>query len=99
MIAHLVNEDPAMYTAFMEDQRQATGESHFVLDSSRYPLCGRGDVNTYSIFAENMRTIIGLRGRLGCIVPSGVATDDTTRFFFQDLMETRSLASLYDFEN
>src|SRR5690606_14738916 len=33
------------------------------------------------------------------IVPSGIATDDTTKFFFQDLMESRSLVSLYDFEN
>jgi hypothetical protein len=32
-------------------------------------------------------------------VPSGIATDDTTKYFFQDLMGTRSLASLYDFEN
>ena len=33
------------------------------------------------------------------IVPSGIATDDTTKFFFADLMERRSLAGLFDFEN
>ena len=95
----LQTDDQELYTAFMEDQRQATGESHLVRDSQRYPLCGRGDVNTYSIFAENMRGIIGQQGRVGCIVPSGVATDDTTKYFFQDLMDTRSLATLYAFEN
>jgi len=36
---------------------------------------------------------------VGIIVPSGVATDDTTKFFFQDLMESQSLVTLYDFEN
>jgi len=36
---------------------------------------------------------------VGCIVPSGIATDDTTKSFFQDLIETGSLVSLYDFEN
>jgi hypothetical protein len=46
-----------------------------------------------------MRLIIGYTGRVGCIVPSGIATDDTTKFFFQDLMQSRSLISLYDFEN
>jgi hypothetical protein len=40
-----------------------------------------------------------MRCSVGCIVPSGIATDDTTKYFFQDLMQTRSLASLYDFEN
>ena len=99
MIANLMYEDLTLYTAFIEDQRQAAGESHVVRDSGRYPLCGRGDVNTYSIFAETMRLIISSAGRVGCIVPSGIATDDTTKFFFQDMMESRTLVSLYSFEN
>jgi hypothetical protein len=99
MIAALAYNDPELYRAFMDDQRKATGESHLVRDSGRYPLCGRGDVNTYSIFAENMRTIIISNGHVGCIVPSGIATDDTTKAFFQNLMQSHSLISLYDFEN
>jgi len=99
MIVALQGEDPELYTAFMDDQRQAAGESHFVRHTSRYPLCGRGDVNTYAIFAENMRWIIGATGRVGCIVPSGIATDDTTKFFFQDMMESHTLRSLFSFEN
>ncbi len=99
MIAALQYKDPVLYTAFMEDQRQATGESHLVRDTGRYPLCGRGDVNTYSIFAETMRLIIKPIGRVGCIVPSGIATDDTTKIFFQDITESRTLVSLYDFDN
>ena len=99
MIAALQYDNPATYNAFMEDQRQAEGEGHFVRDSNHYPLCGRGDINTYAIFAENMRFVIGSAGRVGCIVPSGIATDDTTKYFFQNLMETQSLFRLYDFEN
>lgn len=99
MISNLMYEDHATYIAFMEDQRQATGESHLVRDSGRYPLCGRGDVNTYTIFAETMRLIINSRGRVGCIVPSGIATDDTTKYFFRDLMESHTLVNLYSFEN
>ena len=38
-------------------------------------------------------------GRVGYIVPSGIATDDTTKYFFRDLMESHSLASLFAFEN
>ena len=99
MIAALEEEDPALYGAFHEDLRRADGVSQFVRESGRYPLCGRGRINTYAIFAEWMRTILSPVGRVGCILPSGIATDDTTKFFFQDLMESRSLASLYDFEN
>ena len=99
MISALAEEDPALYKAFLEDRRKAEGESHFVRNTLRYPLCGRGDVNTYAIFAETMRLVQSSKGRVGCIVPSGIASDDTTKFFFQDLMEKRSLVSLYDFEN
>lgn len=99
MIAALKDEDPALYEAFLDAKREAEGESHLVRNSGRFSLCGRGDINTYAIFAETNRTILGPTGRVGCILPSGIATDDTTKFFFQDLMDTRSLASLYDFEN
>ena len=33
------------------------------------------------------------------ITPSGIATDDTTKAFFANLVDSQSLASLYDFEN
>jgi hypothetical protein len=46
-----------------------------------------------------MRNMIAPNGRAGIIVPSGIATDDTTKFFFGDLVEQRSLVSLFDFEN
>ncbi len=39
------------------------------------------------------------RGRVGLLVPSGIATDHTTREFFGELMDSESLIKLYDFEN
>jgi hypothetical protein len=67
--------------------------------SERYPLTGRGDVNTYMLFAELARTLVAPTGRVGLLVPSGIATDDTTKEFFQELMSSRGLISLHDFEN
>ncbi len=99
MIAQLAKDDPVLHNEFIEGSRRAGGESSFVRNSGRFPLCGRGDVNTYTIFAETMRTVLSRRGRVGCIVPSGIATDDTTKFFFQDLVESGRLVSLFEFEN
>jgi len=99
MIANLEVEDQAIYLSYMEDRRKAEGEGQFIRISNRYPLCGRGDVNTYAVFAENMRLIINSFGRVGCIVPSGIATDVTTKYFFQDMVRTLTLVSLYSFEN
>jgi hypothetical protein len=43
------------------------------------------------------RNLMRPTGRVGCIVPSGIATDDTTKFFFQNLAEAKSLVSLLSF--
>src|SRR5208283_1335158 len=65
----------------------------------RYPLTGKGDVNLYMLFAELARSIVAPSGMAGILVPSGIATDDTTKEFFNDLMDRKALVSLYDFEN
>lgn len=98
-IKTLKEEDLRLYDAYREAKRVSNGVNHLVRNSGRFPLCGRGRINTYSIFAETNRGLIGPQGRVGCIVPSGIATDHTTRYFFQDLMESNALVSLYDFEN
>jgi hypothetical protein len=99
MVGALKTENPQLHQAFMKDLRRADGISHLVRNSGRYPLCGRGRINTYSIFAELNRNLSSPAGRVGCIVPTGIATDDTTKAFFQDLIATQTLASLFGFEN
>jgi len=99
LIAALAEDDPALWQAFQTDVRAAEAESHFIRNSGHYPLCGRGDVNTYAVFAELVRQVLAPTGRVGIIVPSGIATDDTTKFYFQEIMASGALASLYDFEN
>ena len=99
MIAALADTEPILLQAFAADKREAEGKSHFTRKSGRFPLCGRGDVNTYTVFAETARNLLNCGGRVGIILPTGIVTDDTTKFFLQDLMKTSSIVSLYDFEN
>ncbi|NDZ63401.1 Eco57I restriction-modification methylase domain-containing protein [Streptomyces cyaneofuscatus] len=88
-----------LYFEFEAAKRRAEGESHFLRVSDRFPLTGRGDINTYAVFAETDRMLSGPLGRTGVVVPTGIATDATTQFFFKDLVENKSLAALFDFEN
>lgn len=99
MIRGLARTNPVLRREYVQALRRAEGEAIFLRKSGRYPLCGRGDINLYAAFVELMRGIQHNRGRVGCIVPTGVATDDTTKLFFQELVDTRSLVSLFDFEN
>ncbi len=99
----LINElpvrDPDLAQEWRLASRVAQGTSHFVRQSGRYPLCGRGDINTYALFAEHNWRMVGPHGRTGFIVPTGIATDDTTKDYFGALVAGGNLARFYSFEN
>ena len=99
LIESLKEEAPVFHAEFRAALRQADSESHFMRSSGLYPLCGRGRINLYAIFAESIRSQLSSGGRMGAVLPSGIASDDTTKFFFQDLVAKRSLVSFFDFEN
>lgn len=99
LIRALRETDPALHAAFEEALRRAEGESVLVRNTGRYPLCGVGDINTCAVFAECGRALLLRQGRMGVIVPSGIATDNTTRNFFASLIDSITLVSLCDFEN
>ncbi|MER7418332.1 DNA methyltransferase [Micromonospora peucetia] len=101
LIAALKDDEDrsSLYEEFEAAKRKAEGESHFLRNGGRYPLTGRGDINTYAVFSETDRILTGAYGRMGVIVPTGIATDATTQFYFKDLVLKGSLSALYDFEN
>lgn len=68
-------------------------------EGGRYPMTGVGRVNTYALFAETISQIVAKQGRTGFIVPTGIATDDSTKAYFGHLAQSSRLVSLYDFEN
>ena len=84
-IKKLKESNPWLYRHFMEDLRQADGESHLMRNSAD-TLFADAETSICSVFAETMRDIISPVGRVGTVIPSGIATDFTTRFFFQDIM-------------
>jgi hypothetical protein len=99
LIDALPKKNPALAQEFESAKHDAEATSKFVRASGRFPLTAIGDVNTYALFAEHARTLLNANGRVGIILPTGIATDDTTKTFFGDLIAKQALASLYDFEN
>ncbi len=99
LIARVEREDPDLWKRYTEAQKKADDTLAYVRECGRYPLTGRGDINTYVLFAELSRQLVDPNGLIGLLVPSGIATDETTKHFFQDLMGNNALNALYDFEN
>lgn len=89
------------YARFIAARRIAEAASVFAHlkadEGGRYPLTGVGDVNTYALFAETIDQLIGQKGRAGFIVPTGIATDDSTKRYFAHVSTGKRLVSLYDF--
>ncbi|MFE8013063.1 Eco57I restriction-modification methylase domain-containing protein [Streptomyces antibioticus] len=88
-----------LYNEHEAAKRKVLGESHFLRNSNRYPLTGQGNLNLYALFAEADRILTSDQGRTGVVVPTGIATDARTQYFFKDLVSAGSLAALFDFEN
>jgi Eco57I restriction-modification methylase len=98
-IQELVTVRPELLKAFQVEKRASLGEKVFSRESGYFPLAGVGDVNTFALFAETAQRVVSPHGFTGLIVPSGVATTDTTKLFFASLVTGKKLRSLFDFDN
>ncbi len=102
LIAALAKGDTAegaLHRAFEDAKHDAEAASQFVRSCERFPLTGVGDVNTYALFAEVFLRLPKPAGRAGLIVPTGIATDDSTKAFFDEVAGKERLISLFSFEN
>lgn len=98
MIAQLATSDPGLFQRYQFAKRAYDGLRSFC-SGGAFPFCGRGRINTYAVFTELVRNLTAPGGRVGYIVPSGIALDDTTKLFFQDLVDSGHLTTLFEFEN
>jgi len=98
-IAAMPKANPELNASYLAARDHAQRLLDYARGSDRYPLTGKGDVNLYMLFAELAGTLVAPDGLVGLLVPSGIATDDTTKEFFSTLMDSKRLVSLYDFEN
>ena len=104
LIRQLIRKDacPAEKTLYMEfkkAKREAEAASQFARTGGRFPLTGVGDLNTYAVFAETFLRLLNSGGRAGLIVPTGIATDHSTKAYFEHVVSRQRLVSLFDFEN
>ena len=99
LIAQLPQTRPELNREWADAFRESEGARQLIRESGRFPLTAVGKINTFAVFSELNRTVLHPTGRAAFIVPSGIATDDTTKAFFADVASKNALRSLYHFEN
>jgi hypothetical protein len=99
MIEKLKKKNPSLYENYIKAKESVDKTMGYIRQCDKYPLTCKGDINTYAVFAELAKNIVSPIGRIGLLVPSGIATDNTTKNFFAEIANTSALVALYDFEN
>ncbi|MDB9440567.1 restriction endonuclease [Sphaerospermopsis kisseleviana CS-549] len=99
MIEKLKKDNSHLYNEFELAKHDIDAYQKFIHSSNRFPLTSFGRINLAPLFAELGRNLLNSKGRVGVIVPTGIATDSFNQHFFSDLVKRQNLASLYDFEN
>ena len=99
LIEKLQKTNPDLYQKYIAAKDSAEKTMTYIRQCDRFPLAGKGDINTYAVFAELAHSIVSPTGRVGLLVPTGIATDKTNEDFFAKLVNSETLSGLYDFEN
>lgn len=99
LIRELVYKNPALYKEYINAVHYADSQSKFLHQSNRFPLTGKGDINTYSVFSELNHYLLNLNGATGLICPPGIVSDDTNKDFFSDLLNKNAIISVHGFVN
>lgn len=99
-IEALKENNPNLYRKYRMYLRSLEGQRHLVCHSGKFKFSVIGRINSYKVFLElGWLFLVANNGRLGVIVPSGIAFDDSSAKFFREISSRKSLVSLFDFEN
>lgn len=105
-IAEWANENPEAGDRYRAERRKVKSTFLFAGSSGAFPLCGKGltvkgvnSLQTDQLFAEKFATIVASEGRVGCIIPTAIATGAGAQHLFGDFTQRSSITQLYDFEN
>ncbi len=71
----------------------------FVRESGLYPSCDRGHLNLYQPFIDRSLDLLRPGGRLGLVLPWGLASDDGAAHLRERLLERVGLDTVVGFDN
>jgi len=97
LILELKKTNPTLYREYIDARHSRDGQALFIKKSGRFILANKGKIELSSLFAEICLNFS--KEAWGLVLPTSIATGDTTKDFFAKLVEENRLISLFDFEN
>ena len=99
MIAALERDGDPLWHDFSVANQRASDTSRVARTSGQYPLLSGGDTNLNSLFVERAHALIRPNGVVGLLIPSGLASDQSSAGFFQEITAQKQVRKIIDFFN
>jgi len=99
MIKALEKAGDPLANDFAKANARAEAASQMARKGGDYPLLSGGDTNLNSLFVERAARIVSPTGVVGLLIPSGIATEQTSQVFFSRLIEGQAASCYFDFFN
>jgi hypothetical protein len=99
MIAALKAADDPLYADFEKADARAADTARMARKSGHYPMLSGGDTNLNSLFIERAHALVKPGGMVGMLVPSGLASDQSSAAFFRKVTGARQVRYVIDFFN
>ncbi len=98
-IKKLKQEDANLFNQFVDYYRNIKKQTFYFKYSNFYDLSTSGSINLYALFLERAWRLIKSDGKVGAIIQSSLLTNQNLSNFFQELVVSNSLETLFDFHN
>ncbi len=99
LIAKLKADGDPLWDDFAHADTRAADTARMARASGNYPLLSGGDTNLNSLFVERAHALVKPGGMVGLLIPSGIASDQSSSAFFRKVTGDRQVHSIVDFFN
>jgi hypothetical protein len=99
LINRLKSESNPLWTDFSRAEERAAAAARVARSSRDYPLLSGGDTNLNSLFVERAHSLLKPNGMVGLLIPSGIASDQSSAGFFRKMAEGHQVHCIIDFFN
>src|ERR1019366_4947496 len=99
LIKRLEKSNDQLFRDYLRAADRAETTSRMARKCGDYPLLSGGDTNLNSLFIERAQALVKPDGMVGLLVPSGIASDQSSAPFFRKMTQEKRLHCVIDFFN
>ncbi len=99
LIAKLKTDGDPLWDDFAHAEQRAVDTARMARKSGHFPLLSGGDTNLNSLFVERAHALVKPGGLVGLLIPSGIASDQSSSAFFRKVTGDKQVHRVIDFFN